>query len=236
MASLLIPPSKELMEYTYTYQDSDFPKQGYKYFDSANVTPVEIVYNGISTDRFYPYDGIERDKVSFLTICSNLDKRNYLLKGIDLFFEAAKMFPDFHFLLVGKLSPGFRINKTDNLVHLQSLPHTDLPKLMSGFQFYCQLSFSEGFGIALAEAMACGCVPIVSKVGMMDQIVGDSGFVLEKHDPGLLKQIIEYAVKADIKWLSQKAREQIVKSFTEEKRSLQLLNTISSHVNHYSSH
>ena len=62
---------------------------------------------------------------------------------------------------------------------------------------------SEGFGLALAEAMACGCVPIVSKVGILDFIAGDSGFVLEKHDIGLLKSIIGKAVESDIviSWL-----------------------------------
>ena len=50
---------------------------------------------------------------------------------------------------------------------------------------------SEGFGVALAEAMACGCVPIVSRVGILDFIAGDSGFVLEKHDTDLLKSLIE---------------------------------------------
>ncbi len=225
-ASFLIPASQSLVEYEYTFQDSDFQTQGYKYFDPGNVTPFEVVHNGISTDVFSPVEGITRNKFSFLTICTNLDRRNYLLKGIDLFIEAAREFPGYHFILVGKMSPGCHINIPDNVVHLQSVPHTKLPELMSGHGFYCQLSLSEGFGVALAEAMACGCVPIVSKVGIMDQIVGDSGFVLQKHDTVLLKHIIQEAVRADIDLLSRKARNQIVASYSEKERSEHLLRII----------
>ncbi len=97
---------------------------------------------------------------------------------------------------------------------------------MSGFTFYCQLSMSEGFGVALAEAMACGCVPIVSKVGILDFITGDSGFILEKHDPDLLRSLIDKAVESDVVDLGKKARNRIVENFETQKRRIGLLKLI----------
>lgn len=225
-ATVLLPASEALIEYEYTYQNSDYPKQGYKYFDPGNKTPVEVIYNGISTDVFSPVTGIKRDQFSFLTICVGLDRRNFFLKGIDLFFEAARLFPSCKFVLVGKTFPGFQFDKPENVVHVQYVPHCNLPELMSASQFYCQLSMSEGFGVALAESMSCGCVPIVSNVGIMDQIVGESGYVLKRHDIGLLKQIIEQSANDDLEEMSKMARGQIIKSYNDNQRSDRLLRTI----------
>lgn len=225
-ASLLVPASESLVEYNYTYQDNDYPKQGYKYFDPGNTTPYRVISNGISLSNFKFKEGISRKKNAFLTVCTNLDSRNFHLKGIDLFVSAAKRFPAYNFILIGKLSGGFMIEELPNLSHIQSVKHDNLPELMSSCSFYCQLSISEGFGVALIEAMACGCVPIVSKVGILDQIVGDSGFILEKPDNGLLASIIEKAVNSDVKELSGKARVRVVNSFSDEKRSTQLLSAL----------
>ena len=56
----------------------------------------------------------------------------------------------------------------------------ELKILYNESKFYFQLSNTEGFGVALCEAMLCGCVPIVSDVNFLPSIVGNSGFVLKK--------------------------------------------------------
>jgi glycosyltransferase involved in cell wall biosynthesis len=85
---------------------------------------------------------------------------------------------------------------------------------------------SEGFGLALAEAMACGCVPIVSRVGILDFIVGDSGFLLEKRDNDLLKSVIARAMESDIITLGNKARARVVENFDIKKRRTELLQLV----------
>ena len=116
------------------------------------------------------------------------------------------------------------ISKPANVTLIDYVPNEQLPEKMAGFMFYCQLSMSEGFGVALAEAMACGCVPIVSKVGILDFIAGDSGFILEKHDTDLLKSVIDKAVKSDVESLGKKARSRIVENFEMLRRRSELLN------------
>jgi glycosyltransferase involved in cell wall biosynthesis len=39
-------------------------------------------------------------------------------------------------------------------------------------QYYFQLSYFEGFGVALAEAMACGCIPVVSTACSLPETSG----------------------------------------------------------------
>jgi glycosyltransferase involved in cell wall biosynthesis len=43
---------------------------------------------------------------------------------------------------------------------------------------YCQLSFTEQFGMSLLEAMACGCVPVVSDRDGLPELVGKAGVVV----------------------------------------------------------
>lgn len=217
-ATHITVPSISLVEYEYTYHKKDYPYQGYRYFDPSIKTPFTVIHNGIDTEKFRPVDGIQRKKNSFLTVCNSIDKRNFLLKGLDLFIECARSFPEYEFTIIGKISKEFQFEAPPNLTIIDFIPNDKLPSKMSEFEFYCQLSMSEGFGVALAEAMSAGCVPIVSKAGILEQIAGDSGFVLEKYDKALLKILISSAVKSDVLLLSQKARTRVVENFNSEMR------------------
>ena len=129
----------------------------------------------------------------------------------------AIQFPECQFTIIGRAAPGFHFEKPANLTHIDFIDHASLPAKMAEYTFYCQLSLSEGFGVALAEAMACGCVPIVSRVGIMDFIVGDTGFILKKRDAGILKLLIEKALNADTHSLGSLARERVVEKFSNHR-------------------
>jgi glycosyltransferase involved in cell wall biosynthesis len=225
-AAHIISPGISLIECEYTYNDKDYPKQGFRFFDGSIKTPYTVIFNGVDTSHFQPGSKHLRKSNSFLTICSNIDKRNFRLKGIDLFIEVAEHFPDYEFTIIGKLAPDFSIVKPENVTFLDYVPHDLLPAKMAGFAFYCQLSMSEGFGLALAEAMACGCVPVVSKVGILDFITGDSGFVLEKQNIDMLIPVINKAAESDIEALGMKARTRIMENFDAGKRRSGLLKLI----------
>ena len=47
---------------------------------------------------------------------------------------------------------------------------------------YVQASRHEGFGLAVAEAMLAGCVPVVMNVTAMPEEVGDAGVLIEPQD------------------------------------------------------
>ena len=217
-ATHITAPSISLVEYNYTYHNKDYPSQGYRFFDKSIDTPYTIIHNGIDTRRFCPVEGVNRRKNSFLTICNYIDKRNFYLKGLDLFLEAAKNFPECEFTIIGKFSNEFHFCRTENVTLIDFIPNEQLAAKISEFTYYCQLSVSEGFGVALAEAMASGCIPVVSRVGMLDIIAGESGLVLEKYDHDLLKSVIASALQADVISLSRKARERIVANFNDSIR------------------
>ena len=88
---------------------------------------------------------------------------------------------------------------------------------------YCQLSTQESFGVALAEAMACGCVPVVTRKYSLPEVVGDTGFYVPYNDPETTAEAIKKALRSD---KGAKARERVKKKFSEEQREKRLLQEI----------
>ena len=78
--------------------------------------------------------------------------------------------------------------KTDDELKFLSLRHirAHWDKILAESWVYLQPSRYEGFGLAVAEAMACGTVPIVSRAGALPEIVGDAGVILSVTSPDSL--------------------------------------------------
>jgi glycosyltransferase involved in cell wall biosynthesis len=218
--SLILPVHDSLVYYDYTYQDRDYPKQGIRFFIPKLKTPITVVHNGYDKN-YWSRAGQQKQKKSFFTVLGHVNSRFTLqLKGIDLFVEAAHKFPEATFTILG--GSGLNINnKPENLHLLSNVWGKELVNVFAQQQYYVQLSLSEGFPNALSEAMLCECVPVVSNVGGMPDIVGDCGYILMKKDKDLLFKLITEAMND--RQLSEKglcARESIAHRFTLEKRQV----------------
>ena len=145
-----------------------------------------------------------------------------LIKGLDLIIKVANKFPDCKFYIAG-IEPIKDLKNRDNIFFKGRLSSEKLRVLYSQSQYYIQLSNSEGFGVALCEAMLCKCIPIVSNVNVLSDIIGDSGFVLEKRDVNMLHTLINSALESDISILENKSRNRIKDNFTLENRKRLLL-------------
>jgi glycosyltransferase involved in cell wall biosynthesis len=62
-------------------------------------------------------------------------------------------------------------------VNLAGASDADVARLMAGAAAFCLPSLMEGFGMAVAEAMACGAAVVVSDRGSLPEVVGDAGIV-----------------------------------------------------------
>jgi glycosyltransferase involved in cell wall biosynthesis len=158
---------------------------------------VEVVYNGIDTDTFRPM-GEKEDLVLTVASGSNDVIR---LKGLDVFVKAAGYHPELKFLVLG-LSDADK--KT--LASCCSSSNVDLRGIVSrkeliGYyqraKVYCQLSYRESFGVALAEAMACGCAPVVTRRGALSEVVGDTGYYVPYADAKAAAEAITEALLAN---------------------------------------
>ncbi len=229
----LIPVNKELVECDYTYTENDFSKQGYKSFFPKIKTPFTIIPNGIDSEIYY-IKKINRNPKSFITTCSILhDSRRRLVKGIDLVLDLAKSNTDYSITIVGGNFPeGFEI--PPNVHTIPFIENDKLPDLYNDFQYYLQLSLTEGFPNALIEAMACGCVPIVSSVGAMPEIVEQTGKVLKKKNIADLNDIIKSLVVEYSPEMVQNVRKRAVKYDIKVREKL-MLDLISHHLTNVTS-
>jgi len=226
-ASLLLPVADSIIDCEYTYHDNDYPRQGYRFHAPEIRTEVQTIYNGYDESKWFSSD--KKEKNSFLTVATDLGTRfGKKLKGIDLIFEIAPLFPHCTFYIIG----GNKLNESlpANVVPVNNMPHGELPSYMSDKAYYLQLSISEGFPNALCESMLSGCIPIVSNVGAMPLIVEENGFVLKKKDPTLLADLINRALDSEMTELSSKARNRIAEAFPLKRREKELLKTIQQHI------
>ena len=218
---LILPVHQTLVEYDYTYQPNDFKKQGYQFFVPGIKTPYEVIHNGYDSQKWFCDS--EKEANSFVTIGAGLGSRfGFNLKGIDLIFEIAPRFPHCTFYIVGGL--GIDKPTPSNIILLDKIPNQKLRQFISNKQFYMQLSMSEGFPNALSEGMLCECVPIVSNVGGMPDIVLGNGYILKHKNINELYELVNSALNNfELDKLGKKARQRVVENYTFESRKEQLL-------------
>lgn len=221
---LILPVHQSLVEYDYYYQPNDYKKQGYKYFVPNIKTPYQVIPNGYDAQKWFC--DTEKESNSFVTIGAGLDSRfGFKLKGIDLIFEIAEKFPDCIFYVIGGF--GIRYPAPSNVKLLDKIPNHELRAILSKMRFYLQLSMSEGFPNALSEAMLCECVPIVSNVGGMPDMVSNNGFILHHKNLTELSDILNKALHHNhLYQIGKQARERITENYTYNNRKEQLLSAI----------
>jgi glycosyltransferase involved in cell wall biosynthesis len=80
---------------------------------------------------------------------------------------------------------------TDNNIRfLGFVPDEDLPALYSGSSLFVLPSLYEGFGLPLAEAMACGVPVIASNTSSIPEVVGDAGLLVPPTEPEAFAEAI----------------------------------------------
>lgn len=144
-----------------------------------------MIHNAIDCDVF-TRGGSDRENM-VLTV-AYVSEGNVARKGLDTFIKCAYFFPETRFVIVGHT-----IDDTASRLKESAPPNVEIvgevsePELVEYYQrasAYCQLSEYESFGMCVIEAMACGCVPIVSNRGALPEVVGDEGIVVKCGDVG----------------------------------------------------
>jgi len=184
---------------------------------------MQLLYNSVDTDKFHP--GRQKEDIVSTTCFVNRDtiKR----KGLLTFIEAAKNVSNAEFFIVGKSSDDsieyLRSIAPGNVTFTGFVPDDELIDLLQRSRVYCQLSFYESFGVALAEAMACGCIPVITDRGAMHEITGDIGYQVSYGDADATAEAIRKALASHDE---DRARERIVENFSSEKRERELVELV----------
>lgn len=199
---------------------SDSSRQNLLSWLGRDFKNTQTLYLSVDTTHFIPH-GTKRAQV--LTI-GYIKESNLRRKGLNTFVAAAKETPEIPYRLGGKPTEHSTFEKIREMAspNLSLLGYLDDAQLLKEYQctkVYAQLSMHEGFGVALAEAMACECVPVVTRQGAIPEVVGDTGVYVPLEDPLAASEAIREVIrdsKSEI--LARRARQRIVDLFPVSRR------------------
>lgn len=198
------------------------------------ASKIDILPNVIAEDRFSP------QPVDAPRICQIKEQwhnqtlvlfcgRHVPYKGIDRLIEAAQwMNPNIQVLIAGKgpLTPQYQqqASHSSNIAFLGALSSDDLRCYYYAADIFAfpSINKAEAFGVALAEAMYCYCVPVVfSLIGSgvnWVNIANETGLEVPLNDTHAFAQAVnELANNPNLKQqLSEKSHNRVCDLFTNK--------------------
>ena len=216
LARRLVAVDGSLLRSTNHYSGSIVRRQGVLHHVPDLRTPSSVLPHGFAPEA-WPIGRVDRD-IDLLTVGGGLSSaRVRAVKGVDLVIALARARPDLRVAVVGMSGPVSETLPTNLLVVPEVGPEA-LRAFYHRAKCYAQLSRSEGFGCALAEAMLSGCVPVVSNVGAMPTIVGDTGKVVDAPEVASVEMALRKALIMADTGDGRRARERVVQCYPMDAR------------------
>jgi glycosyltransferase involved in cell wall biosynthesis len=183
---------------------------------------VNVVYLGVP-DRIGTFPNLRRDRVA-LSI-GNVNESNLARKGHEVFVRAAGLVPDAKFVLAGawsgRAADYLKKVSSPNVLLTGWLEEQELLDYYTKASVIVQPSRHEGFGLSVAEGMLAGCIPVVTRVGSLPEVVGETGVYIEDHTPEAVGSGVRLALDADDQ-ARMKARQRILELFPVDARARSL--------------
>ncbi|MGZ4869708.1 MAG: glycosyltransferase family 4 protein [Halobacteriota archaeon] len=189
-----------------------------------DTSRLERIYLGVDVHKYRP---LEVKRPVALTVGA-VNQSNLKRKGLETFVRAAAYLPSIEFVLVGTFADDainyLRSLASHNVTFTGFVSEQELVRCFQAAKVYVQVSAHEAFGVALAEAMACECVPVVTDRGAIPEVAGDAAIYVPFDDPKATAAGVQQAMRSEA---GRAARERIEKCFALNKRKEALL----SHIN-----
>jgi glycosyltransferase involved in cell wall biosynthesis len=186
---------------------------------------VTVVPHGVPD----PFGELPAEKQPEALTVGAIDRTTLVQKGQLPFVRAAAELPDVRFVFAGKWLDDaidvLRAAAPENVEFTGWLSDAELSARYRRAAVYVQASRHEGFGLAVAEAMLAGSVPVVMNVTAMPEVVGDAGVLIESQRPADVaagvRRALELAPDA-----AGRARERILTRFPMERRREGILHVV----------
>lgn len=181
---------------------------------------THVIPNGVDTDRFQPPADRPADRFVILQVGQRSKGMHFHID--DLADELLAMGPDVELWLAGDgQSPDANPDAERHGNRIKYLGVVrDMPALYAQADVMALASQRDAYGLACAEAMACGCVPVVSGDGGMAAIVrhGVDGWLVdcERKDEFLVAMGHAYKAKAvgTLSSMAERGRQRVVDDFS----------------------
>ena len=180
---------------------------------------ITVIHHGIP-DEFGDLSSEERREPVALTV-GHLATETLEQKGHRPFVDAAALVPEVQFVFVGRWLDDsierLRERAGPNVVFTGFISDEERDDWYRRAWCYVQASHHEGFGMAVAEAMLAGCVPVVVNTTAMPEVVGDTGILIESPEPEALAEGVRRALELGPE-SRRRARDRILAEFPVENR------------------
>jgi glycosyltransferase involved in cell wall biosynthesis len=147
-------------------------------------------------------------------------------KGLDYLAQALlRTRPAPRLVLAGRWDEEYRsqflqmlCSTADRLVEVGYVPDEQLPAYYSLANVYVSASLMEGFGLTIAEALACQTPVVAADAGSVAEVVGPGGVLVPPRDPGALADAISHMLKNPElrRNLGQQGRAHVMRTFSIE--------------------
>lgn len=185
---------------------------------------IVVIYNGVDTDLFAP----KGNKEKMVLTVGAVNDSNLMKKGLETFVKTARHLPETPFILAGRYDEAINRLKSISNPNVEFTGYIPFRKLLNLYQrskVYAQLSYHESFGVALAEAMSCECVPVVTRRTALPEVVGNCGLYVPYGDA---EETVKALTKAlDENELGKRARQRITRFFSLQERERRLVELVS---------
>ncbi len=167
---------------------------------------IAVVYPGVGTQFCrLPPAAVQavRERLglpaAFLLFVGTLEPR----KNVPRLLEALALLPDAPPLVIagrkGWLYDDIfvaveRLHLQQRVQFLDFVADADLPALYNMAQVFVYPSLYEGFGLPVAEALACGTPVVTTAAGSLPEVTGDAAIIADPHRPASIAAAIQQAL------------------------------------------
>lgn len=144
--------------------------------------PIQVIYNGIDTDLFCPGNRVRQKNEPFRLLYVG----SWIIrKGVDLLAPImSELGEDYVLYYTGGATVSNQVNTPSNMIDVGRLNQERIIHYMQTVDALIFPTRSEGFGLVVTEAMACGLPVISSESSSIPEIIsnGMTGFLCETNN------------------------------------------------------